>query len=67
MNEDDQPLERFEGRGKTLEEALEKAAEEAIRKNVANDGKQYVVLYHLVKVSNPRISEHLIALVSGGG
>jgi hypothetical protein len=62
VNEDLRPIETFEGAGETLADALEDAARKAITKNVANDGKQYVVLHHLVTVSNPRISEHKITL-----
>jgi hypothetical protein len=57
-----QPIETFEGRGETLADALEDAATKAVTKNVANVGKEYVVLHHIVTVSNPRISEHLIVL-----
>lgn len=67
MKEGDQPLDTFEGRGESLEKALEDAARKAIGKNIANDGKQYVVVSYLVKVSNPRISEHMITLAGGGG
>jgi hypothetical protein len=56
------PIEEFDGRGETFDEALADAAQKAIGKNVANDGKEYVVLHHLVTVSNPRISEHRIKL-----
>lgn len=59
------PIEEFDGIGETFAEALEDAASKAIEKNVANDGKEYVVLHHLVTVSNPRISEHKIKI--GGG
>lgn len=59
------PIEEFDGYGETFAEALDDAARKAVAKNIANDGKQYVVLHHLVTVSNPRISEHVIKL--GGG
>jgi len=42
--------------------ALEDAAGKAVEKDVANVGKEYVVLHHIVTVSNPRISEHKISL-----
>lgn len=60
-----QPIETFEGRGETLADALEDAAGKAVAKNVANVGKEYVVLQHIVTVSNPRISEHKIVLAGG--
>ena len=59
------PIEEIDGFGETFAEALEDAARKAIDKNIANDGKEYVVLHHLVTVSNPRISEHKIKI--GGG
>ncbi len=59
------PIEEFDGYGETFAEALDDAAKNAIEKDVANDGKEYVVLHHIVTVSNPRISEHKIKL--GGG
>jgi hypothetical protein len=65
LSDNRRPIETFEGRGETLAEALEDAATRAVEKDLANVGKQYVVLYHLVTVSNPRISEHVIGL--GGG
>jgi len=60
-----QPIETFEGRGETLADALEDAAGRAVAKNVANVGKEYVVVQHIVTVSNPRISEHMIVLAGG--
>ena len=57
----------IEGRGETLREALEDAATKAIGKNVANDGKEYVIVSHTVTVSNPRISEHKVTLAAGEG
>jgi hypothetical protein len=62
MGGEKRPIEEFDGFGKTLEEALENAASKAIEKSAANDGKEYVVLHHLVTVSNPRISEHKIKI-----
>ena len=62
MDEKRIPIEEFEGRGETLHDALEDAAGKAIAKSAANIGKEYVVLYHLVTVSNPRISEHKVKL-----
>ncbi len=62
MGESRMPIEEFEGRGDSFEKALEDAARQAIDRNVMNDGKQYVVLHHIVTVSNPRISEHVIKL-----
>lgn len=56
------PIEEFDGYGRTFDEALEDAATKVINRNIANDGKEYVVLHHLVTVSNPRISEHKIKL-----
>lgn len=56
------PIEEFDGIGRTFDEALADAAQKAINRNVANDGKEYVVLHHIVTVSNPRISEHRIKL-----
>ena len=67
MNESRRPLEMVEGRGETLHEALEDAATKAIGKNVANDGKEYVIVSHTVTVSNPRISEHKVTLAAGEG
>lgn len=62
MGENRTPIDVFDGSGETLAEALEDAAQKAISKNVANDGKQYVILHHLVTVSNPRISEHKVVI-----
>jgi hypothetical protein len=56
------PIEMVEGSGETLRDALEDAAARAVEKNVANVGKEYVVLQHTVTVSNPRISEHKVVL-----
>ena len=67
MNDSRRPLEMIEGRGETLREALEDAATKAIGKNVANDGKEYVIVSHTVTVSNPRISEHKVTLAAGEG
>ena len=39
-----------------------RSTSQAIAKSAANIGKEYVVLYHLVTVSNPRISEHKVKL-----
>ena len=55
MSETRRPLEMFEGKGDTLHDALENAANQAIEKNIANDGKEYVIVSHTVTVSNPRI------------
>ncbi|HET8742766.1 MAG TPA: hypothetical protein VFM41_09100 [Gaiella sp.] len=60
------PIEEFDGRGETFDDALEDAARKVIDENVANDGKEYVVLHHIVTVSNPRISEHKIKLGGSG-
>ncbi len=60
------PIEEFDGRGETFDDALEDAARKVIDKNVANDGREYVVLHHIVTVSNPRISEHKIKLGGSG-
>ncbi|HET6682333.1 MAG TPA: hypothetical protein VFG75_01445 [Gaiella sp.] len=66
MNEESrQPIETFEGRGETVADALEDAATKAVAKNVMNVGKEYVVVQHIVTVSNPRISEHKIVLAGG--
>jgi hypothetical protein len=62
MEDSRKPIEMFAGSGETLVDALEDAASKAVEKNVANVGKEYVVLQHLVTVSNPRISEHKIVL-----
>lgn len=62
MNQSGRPIETFDGRGDTFADALEDAAGKAVEKDVANVGKEYVVLHHLVTVSNPRISEHKITL-----
>jgi hypothetical protein len=67
VNDSRRPLEMIEGRGETLREALEDAATKAIGKNVANDGKEYVIVSHTVTVSNPRISEHKVTLAAGEG
>ena len=67
VNESRRPLETFEGTGETLHDALEDAATKAIGKDIANDGKEYVILSHTVTVSNPRISEHKVTLAGGGG
>jgi hypothetical protein len=64
-SESRRPIETFDGMGETFAEALEDAAGKAVEKDVANVGKEYVVLHHIVTVSNPRISEHKIKL--GGG
>ena len=66
MNESRVPLETYEGRGETLAEALEDAAVKAIDKNVANVGREYVIVQHIVTVSNPRISEHKVTVAGGG-
>lgn len=60
-----QPIDTFEGRGETLAAALEDAAGRAVAKDAANIGKEYVVVQHVVTVSNPRISEHMILLAGG--
>ncbi len=62
MNQSGRPIDTFDGRGDTFAEALEDAAGKAVEKDVANVGKEYVVLHHIVTVSNPRISEHKISL-----
>ena len=62
MNQSGRPIETFDGRGDTFADALEDAAGKAVEKDVANVGKEYVVLHHIVTVSNPRISEHKISL-----
>ncbi len=62
MNQSGRPIDTFDGRGDTFAEALEDAAGKAVEKDVANVGKEYVVLHHIVTVSNPRISEHKITL-----
>ncbi|HTK24756.1 MAG TPA: hypothetical protein VL264_11055 [Gaiella sp.] len=67
MSETRRPLEMFEGKGDTLHDALENAANQAIEKNIANDGKEYVIVSHTVTVSNPRISEHKVTLAAGEG
>lgn len=56
------PIERFEGTGETFEDACEDAANRAVTTSAANDGKQFVVLHHLVNVSNPRIRSHSVVL-----
>ena len=61
------PIETIEGTGGSLAEALEDAARKAVDANAANVGKEYVVLYHVVTVDNPRISEHKITLAAGEG
>ena len=66
MNESRVPLETYEGRGETLAEALEDAAAKAIDKNIANVGREYVIVQHIVTVSNPRISEHKVTVAGGG-
>ena len=65
MNQSRRPIETFDGVGESFHDALEDAAGKAVEKDVANVGKEYVVLHHIVTVSNPRISEHKITL--GGG
>jgi hypothetical protein len=62
VNQSGRPIDTFDGRGDTFAEALEDAAGKAVEKDVANVGKEYVVLHHIVTVSNPRISEHKITL-----
>ena len=62
MNQSGRPIDTFDGRGDTFAEALEDAAGKAVEKDVTNVGKEYVVLHHIVTVSNPRISEHKISL-----
>ena len=62
MNQSGRPIETFDGRGDTFADALEDAAGKAVEKDVANVGKEYVVLHHIVTISNPRISEHKITL-----
>ena len=61
------PIETIEGRGESLLDALQDAADKAVAANAANVGKEYVVLYHVVTVDNPRISEHKITLAAGEG
>jgi len=62
VNQSGRPIDTFDGRGDTFAEALEDAAGKAVEKDVANVGKEYVVLHHIVTISNPRISEHKITL-----
>lgn len=62
MGEERKPIDTYDGSGETLVDALDDAARKAIAANVANDGKEFVVLHHLVTVSNPRISEHKVVL-----
>ena len=66
MSDDQRELEIWEGKGETLHDALEDAARQAIGKSIANDGRQYVIVQHVVTVSNPRISEHKVTLAGGG-
>ncbi len=67
MGDKRSPIEEFDGCGETFADALQDAAEKVIAKSSANDGKEYVVLHHIVTVSNPRISEHKIKLGGSGG
>jgi len=62
VNQSRRPIETFDGVGESFVDALEDAAGKAVEKDVANVGKEYVVLHHIVTVSNPRISEHKISL-----
>ena len=62
MNESRRPIETFDGVGESFHDALEDPAGKAVEKDVANVGKEYVVLHHIVTISNPRISEHKITL-----
>ena len=65
MNDSRVPLETYEGRGETLAEALEDAAAKAINKDIANVGREYIIVQHIVTVSNPRISERTAAIRPG--
>ena len=48
VNQSGRPIETFDGRGDTFADALEDAAGKAVEKDVANVGKEYVVLHHIV-------------------
>jgi hypothetical protein len=62
VNQSRRPIETFDGVGESFVDALEDAAGKAVEKDVANVGKEYVVLHHIVTISNPRISEHTSTL-----
>ncbi len=56
------PIKLYPGAGKTFDDALEDAAANAIAEDRDNDGRRFVVAYHVVRIANPRIREHSIAL-----
>jgi hypothetical protein len=59
----DEPLKVYEGRGETIGEALEGAAARALTDDRdGNLGAEFAILRHVVRVENPRISEHIITI-----
>lgn len=51
----------YRGRGETQREALEDAAARALEDDrERNLGAEFTIVRHVVRIDNPRISEHII-------
>lgn len=51
----------YRGSGETQRDALENAATRALEDDrEANLGAEFTILRHVVRIDNPRISEHII-------
>lgn len=52
----------YEGIGRTLDEAFQNVADNAVADSVDNIGKEFDVVRHFVTVANPRIREHKVVI-----
>jgi hypothetical protein len=52
----------YQGVGRTLDEAFEDVANNAVADSVGNVGKEFDVVRWVVTVDNPRISQHKVVI-----
>ena len=66
MSDDQRELEIWEGRRERRSTTRWRTPPvRRSARSIANDGRQYVIVQHVVTVSNPRISEHKVTLAGG--
>jgi hypothetical protein len=52
----------YEGVGRTLDEAFQNVADNAVADSADNIGKDFEVVRYVVTIDNPRISQHRVVV-----
>ncbi len=63
MSTEEEKPQAFEGVGETFREALDNAATAAMARGIPED-TTLEVTRHVVKISNPRVTEHKVLLIT---